>query len=130
MVYGHLGIHDLRNHHTLPYSHQLPDVLPCHQVARPITILQRPPPPAHHVIDDGVATDPAVQLIGPAKSMAMTAVERLVGRRLGFYGGSMGFLLGFEGDFNSWLVVWNILEHFGTFWNIFIFPYIGKNDPN
>ena len=30
----------------------------------------------------------------------------------------MGFLLGFEGDFNSWLVVWNILEHFGTFWNI------------
>jgi len=82
--------------------------------------------------------------------MAMTAVERLVGRRLGFYGGSMGFLLGFEGDFNSWLVVWNILEHFGTFWNIlehfgtfwnilehfgtfwniFIFPYIGKNDPN
>ncbi|CAL1152190.1 unnamed protein product [Cladocopium goreaui] len=53
---------------------------PSEEVARPITILQRPPPPAHHGIDDGVATDPAVQLIGPAKSMAMTAVERLVGR--------------------------------------------------
>ena len=78
------------------------------------------------MIDDGVATDPAVQLIGPAKSMAMTAVERLVGRRLGFYGGSMGFLLGFEGDFNSWLVVWNILEHFGTF---LFFHMLGRMIP-
>eukprot|EP00435_Cladocopium_sp_Y103_P013171 s2818_g3.t1 len=48
--------------------------------ARPITILQRPVPPPVENVTDGVATDPAVQLVVPAKPMGVTAAERLVGR--------------------------------------------------
>ena len=104
-----------------------------HQVARPITILQRPVP---NVTDDGVATDPAVQLLGPAKSMAVmavTAAERLVGRhRGGFHGGSCWDLLrcggGFKKDPTNKHELVGGLEHF--FSPYIIIGFIGNDHFN